>query len=674
MVAGSLSVAAAPSHSQATLSWRYGRTMQPKIGSRKADSAYVTIPRGDYLGNYVKIEFNGQTWWGVIQDGIDSRDGLLDDVTPTGTQSYTAFGLTWFLDQGMPILKSKIRYTGGTLEIDRTIPFNGGTDSAARKNAVGWKNYDATNKCFTDASQTPAPTAWKASDAISYLIANFTPKNAAGTVLVQYELATDAATYLDYELPRTDYDGLTLWQAIVRLVDRKRGLLLMTDVVGNKVRLIVRSQNAASITLPSGGVIPANPDTRSYNFDRAYNVSNPTISTTLLSRYDQVICLGERAGSVFTIRPQTNAEPEWSGDRQTEYRQGASLLTGYSSLNDSDKAAANEDRRAADDLARVYSWWKMKAAWDGRSDTDPSSVSAPYALPKIDADGVADLATRADVQRSGLRIATFLPLRQGLDYHTATITPATNDSDSVDADFLPPILLLKTTAIRSSGDAGWVHGERLNAAAASQSSKRPNNFSVDLSVREDAIGLILKTQGAPQHYLAKDDFSSLAAFDDIPSGEGINKQDWLATIYVQQDQYCRAQYPLQADLPSLDLIRPLILRIANAFLDYVVPGTILAVKAGVLQKTTAGGYVRDDRPRLKDIARLAYEWHGQTRRTLSLSLRGIVSSFSVGHLITTIGAGSTLETINTAITAVTYDFNGGTMQIQTQFGELDFTA
>lgn len=165
-----------------------------------------------------------------------------------------------------------------------------------------------------------------------------------------------------------------------------------------------------------------------------------------------------------------------------------------------------------------------------------------------------------------------------------------------------------------------------------------------------------------------------SSFEAIPSGEGIASSNWLATVYIQQDQFCRAQYPAQADLPQLDLVRPLVLRFANAFLDYVVPGTVLACRAGELLKTAAGGFVRDDRQRLRDIARMAFAWYGTTRRILSLPFRGIVSGFAVGHLITTIGRGATLEEINTAITSVAYDFEGGTMQVQTSFGELDFTT
>lgn len=673
MQALTVAVQAAPGHSSATLLWKYGSTMQPPIGDRAADRDYTPIPRGDFLGNYVRIEFLGQVWWGVFQDVEETEHGLIDGTTPSGVQLYTAFGLTWFLDNGKPITQSKVKYVGGTFTIDRAIPFNGGTDGSRRKNSVAWKNYDSTTKCFTDRGVSATPAAWTAAAAIGYILDNFFPRNAAGDELVPFVLADDADSFLNYELPLVDYDGLTPWQLITRLVDHRRGLLLLTKVVDDEVQLVVRSQNATAITLPSGGTIPANPDLMAYNFDNAVNIKSAKVSATMVRKYDQVICLGERAGSVFTVGPGVNFEADWTSAQATTYNAGASALAGYSSLSTSDKAAANADRRAADDLDRVFSWWRANLSWDGRAWNMPSGSPAPFAFPSIDSDGTVTTTTGANVQRGGLRVADFIPLRAGVDYTAAAITPDTDGSDDADADYLPPILLLKAPAIRSGGsDAGWVHGERLNAGADLNSTKRPYNFSVDLQTREDSFGLKFRTQGAPQHFICRDLFTAPDSSDSVSVSESLTSTSWLATVYVQQDQYCRAQYPKQADLPALDLIRPLVLRFENAFLDYVVPGSVLAVKAGELKTTSAGGFVRDDRKRLEDIARLAYAWHGQTRRILSLQFRGLTSGFEVGHLITTISRGRNVRTINTAITSVQYDLERGGMSVQTQFAEMDF--
>lgn len=670
-----ISFQAGPGQPSALLKYDYGKGMAPAVGARAADTAPATIAKADLLGWYLRIDVSGlPSWYGVIVDKEDHRDALWNAATPSGTEVYTAMGLTWFLDQAKPITQAKVKYSGGTWLIDRTIPFNGGTDGRRGNARCAWKNYDATNKCFTDSSQSVTPTAWKAKHAIEYVIDNFAPVDDSGSVLIPFALHASALTFLDYEIPMLDYDGQTPWQLINRLVDRRRGLGLTSIVDSGTVKLVIFSQNDASISLPGGGTIPANPNTMTYDFDNALNILNASVTTTLQTRYDQVVVRGERAGSVFTVRPQTNFEPDWTTPLKQKYNDGAKLEPGYSTLSDSDKEAANMDRRAADDLARVFSWWRPKSTWNGRADTDPSTGAGPFAFPKIDADGVDDKNTAANVFRAGLRIQPHIPHRQGVDY-TQPITPEIADGDDVETDYIPPMLFLQVPVIRAStADGGWVHCERLNQSIASNSDKRPFTYSVDLAVRDDAPGLILKVVNSPQHVIAQDQFVPVGSFEDIPSGEGIAHNKWLATIYMLQDQYCRAQYPLDADIPTLDLVRQLHLQVPEAYLDYLVPGTIVGVKSGELQKSSLGGWIRDDRKRLKDIARLAFMWFGVDRRILSLSFSGIASGFTVGDLITSIGTGGFSETINTCITSVSYDLQAGAMSVNTQFGEMDFTS
>ena len=674
-IALQLSDQAAPAHPSASILYRYGQAMLPEIGSRPADSALTTIGRGGLIGHYVKIEVDGLgDWYGVLIDSEDTRGGLLNGSIPTGMETYQAFGLTWFLDQ-IPLLKSKVKYPGGSWEIDRAIPFNGGTEPDSkdrRENKVAWKNFDSTLKCFTDRSQTPTPSAWKAKDALEYLIENYAPKDASGAELLPFALHASATTFLDYELGFISYEGRTLWSIINSLIDRRRGLGWNLIVDSGTLKVKVWSQNKTDITLPSGSTIPANPSQTAYNFETAVNIRDAKVTTSLMTRYDQVICRGERAGSVFSIRPQTNFEKDWTDDDKTKYNKAASELTGYGSLSDADKEAANNDFRSQDNLARVFSWWRPKSSWNGRSATHPVNASAPFALPKIDEDGLLDTEAAANIQRAGLRVQSYVPMRQNVDY-TKPIVPELDNDDADDTDYLAPMVWFQLSALRAAPDEGWVHAERLNQSIESNSSKRQQTYSVDVAVREDAPGLILRTVGRPQHYIAQDLYTANSSFEAIASGEGINSDKWLATVYMLQDAYALGVYPKKDDLPSLDLIRPLLLSIPGAHVDWIVAGTVVAVAGGELKKTLNGGFLRDDRKKLNDIARMAFAWYGQQRRILNLSFSGITTGFDVGTLITDIGTGATLEEINTCITCVTYDLIGNRTTLHTQFGELDFT-
>ena len=108
-------------------------------------------------------------------------------------------------------------------------------------------------------------------------------------------------------------------------------------------------------------------------------------------------------------------------------------------------------------------------------------------------------------------------------------------------------------------------------------------------------------------------------------------------------------------------------------MDYVCPGTVVGVKDGILQ-TSNGGFVRDDRAYMKDLAYLAYQWYGVVRRAFSLTYHQLSTLFVPGMLITQIGSGATLESVRSVITKVGYDFRQGTTSIHTQYAELDVTA
>jgi hypothetical protein len=136
-------------------------------------------------------------------------------------------------------------------------------------------------------------------------------------------------------------------------------------------------------------------------------------------------------------------------------------------------------------------------------------------------------------------------------------------------------------------------------------------------------------------------------------------------------------HPAAADLPTLDLVRQLMIKAPGCHLDWLVDGTSVGVLGGALLKNSDGGvWLRDDRVRCADIAKLAFAWYGQQRRTLNLTIQGIVaiSGFDLGVLVEEIGAGATLETINTVITSISYDLVAGTTQISTAFGEIDFAS
>lgn len=682
LVPTSIVSAAAPSHSSAMLRHRYGITQQPPTGTRPADTGPTVVARPDLIGHYLKIVVEGfGTWYGLIPDAAGDRHGVDAQGVEHGVETYTAYGLTWLLENCQPVLQSKCLQDGAPVTINRAIPFNGGTDGRSAADRISTGNFDSGQRVFTDIFETTKPERWKARDAIKYLLQEFPPKGLGGTQPIRFELDQQAEQFLNYELPFTPYEGLTLWQILGQMIDRRRGLgwNAYVDEQAQTVKISVWSQNVQPVLLPSGnGTIPGNPNTTTLNFDSAVNIHSADIVETQLAQYHQVLVFGGRCGSVFSVRPDTNMDSDWSTADQTEYDDGATGETGFSSLSDPEKEAANNDVRAQDKLAHVYSWWRLDPEWNGRADTEPSDSSHNFAFPRLDEDGEPDFTQPAIVQRSGLRFQPFLPMRPQVDY-TGTVDPETALDDDRNQDFLAPALFLQVDPVNedvSANDDGWVHAERLNQSVDSGSTAREYKYSLDVRVRTDAPGLIFQTTGGtPQHFIAEDLFTPDGTYESIPEGEGIDHDSWLATVYMLQDDYVRTAYPLRNDLPAVDVLKVLVLRLPDARLDFLVPKTAVGIAAGeLLLSGTGWGILRDDRDQLKDIARLAFEFYGTSRTALHLTYRELVAGFSLGTLITTIGSGSAQREVNTCITQVEYDLINGETKLVTGFGELDFTA
>jgi hypothetical protein len=673
--------AAAPSHSTARFCFRFGQAMLPAIGSRQPDTAPATIPRPSLLGSFVRMDVDGLgPWYGVIPDNAENRAGVINGVA-LGEQMLTAYGLTWLLDHGRPVHQSRVILDGSPVTINRAIPFNGGTDGRQQPNRVAAANFDPSARVFTDRVESSAVALWTAADAIRYLLKEFPPTDQNGTAKINFELAPGADAFLRYRLPFVAYHNETLWQIINRLIDRRRGLgwHAYVDDQAGKVLLKVWSQNVQPIVLPSGnGTIPRNPDTVAFDFDSAVNIRRAEVTETLLTKYQQVVCEGERSGSVFTLRPGTGFEADWTTAEVDEYNDGATTETGFSTLGDPEKEAYNNDARTADELAHVFSSWRIDPTWNGRADTEPADATQYWAFPLLDDDGNEDTTAAAPVHRAGLRIATYMPMRPNVDY-TGTVEAETSETnDDRDSDFLPPFVLYQLAEINnnlSADDEGWTFAERLNQSVDAGAEARQYKYSVDVRVRENAPGLVLQTIGAPQHFIARDLFVADDTYEDIPTEEGVDSDSWLATIYVQQDDFARGVYPPAEDLPQVDLLQVLVLRVPDAYLDFLVPETVVGVRyGGVLTSSTNWGILRDDRPRLRDIARLAFAWYGVPRRILGLTFREVVAGFNVGDLVTHIGQGTESRDINTAITQVAYDLRAGVTNVSTSFGELDFVG
>jgi hypothetical protein len=148
-------------------------------------------------------------------------------------------------------------------------------------------------------------------------------------------------------------------------------------------------------------------------------------------------------------------------------------------------------------------------------------------------------------------------------------------------------------------------------------------------------------------------------------------QDIEVTIFAEFDQRVEAKWPLGVLATDSDAIKELIIDVPNARLDYLAPDAFIGIDDAGQVIVSTGGYVRDDRALLKDIARSAFQWYGQTRQALSVSRHFLIPDVALGTLVTFVGDAADLEEVNSVVTSQTFDLLAGTVSTQTQFAQLD---
>jgi hypothetical protein len=199
-----------------------------------------------------------------------------------------------------------------------------------------------------------------------------------------------------------------------------------------------------------------------------------------------------------------------------------------------------------------------------------------------------------------------------------------------------------------------------------QNVARPCSFAIRM--QEKHAGLVLTPQGTLPHVLASTLFTPADGADQVDIQPQMDFNFFLATISIQADDYVEASQP--AEPQTTGVLRKLVIDVGHrARLDYVCPSTVVAYKDGGLIYSN-GGFVRDDRPILQNLAQAAWAWYGTPRQSFELTYHQLMN-VRLGALVTSTGAGATEQTINSVITHVQMDLRKGTTTIKTNFAELD---
>lgn len=517
---------------------------------------------------------------------------------------------------------------------------------------------------------------------MKHLLAHFPPVDAGGTAAITWTLAGDVSA-LDYALPTLDIRGMSLFQVINKIVDRKRGIGWFFNSTSQSITIFTHTPTA--ISLPAGGSIPANSNQDTLDFDQAFNVGRAIVRTNSAAKYTQVRVRGARRGGLCTISNLDGTlVPGWNQatatDKTTKYNQAASTQPGYSALSRAEKQARNDAFRQSDELRRVFSHFNLPSNWNGNAG-DGLGGNFQAAIPHIDGDGNVSFVTPADHWPPGLRIAPYIPFLEAADY-TGGTSPVLTTPSGTTPEYRRPFFAVPITQTRpEQGEGGsespvtrWVMIDKLGRLAESEQYGNVGpGWSASVGVQREHPGLVLRVQGeGQQHLLAPQDFLAADDTDDWSANQFVDWRDGLATVYIVGDEHVEAKYPLDSALGSEDFQHVLEISVPDAHLDFVHPLTVVDVQDGQLVRFNANNWIRDDRLRLQNIARVAWEWASISRKTLDVTYRrDLDPNFQLGHLITQIGAAATLETVNTVITQVIYGIADFQVSFKTHYGELD---
>lgn len=674
---------AGPELDYASFSWRYGYK-QP-VGDSNGVRYFYPL---DLPGMYVRVEVEGvpeSAWWyGVIEDDSRKLEGARQTFKPSGQQTLTAYGFGRLLERQRVTVGSTESYA-----VERGLTFNG--DSTAYGEG-GNRSVDVNPLgaySFTDTRRGGA--LWTVGDAVAHLMVLHAPAN------TEWEVDAPAGL-LDRPLPPVATDRRPVKEILDEILTRRRGIgykfQFNPEIL--KIQLVCFSFADEDVTGADGEVIiPANPTATDMDFENALDVE-----ARILYHHgevaDKIVVEGEYATSTLTLRFNEDIGANWTALEELAYLQAASNETGYDDLELEEQYRRNEAWRARDRLRNVFSRFAIVEDWSQRVAPEGEGETEYFAFPVDDDSREYEEGVTEDglpLWNEGLRIAPRLPLQSRLDYSGTRIEDGTfPDSTITEAAYLPPLI------IANLPDDEVLPYQLIDQMITTEEDQ-PRGWSCNVAVADHDAALILRVSDGRQQLLALDDFATAAETDpehDPTYQRGVNWQDFQATLTLLGDHRVSASVEINTapDRPQKVVYIPT----QNMRLDYVVPQTVVAVEDGVLIRTTTGGYVRDDRVRLQQIADLAAAWYGRTRANIVLSVKTVDATFSVGVLVRSVGEiydvpdfdpDFTLNEIiamlalvelqpivskpvNSPITMLEWDFRNARETIETSYAELDF--
>lgn len=674
----------APALPTAQLYWRYGEGYLP--GEQAFREIAPLVGRGQ---NFVRVtcstvDGDQARWYGTLE--VDGRelDGTREELDvagnlvlfPTGKQGLVCYGLEFLLETTF-IYESNFLTPTGSFEVsrrgltfnadglpNRTVSMFGDTYLFKARSDV--RGMEPSAAASTLQSQV---RYWSTRDCVEYLLTYHAPYDGLGLQRFPLRLAGSALAVLPaWDRPILETHGKRLSELLSQLIPRQRLLGWFLEVVAGAggganetVDLEAFSFAEQPIRLEEAGTarIPPNPEQRLLVFDYHAGSAHPVTKTSTLDAVNEVRASGGRRRSCLSTWAYDGTSFAcWSYDQQQRYCTGASGSAGYPAAEEiAERQRLNREARAVDALADVFCHFGFNLL-DFK--TRSAEAGDQYPVAPDDADDTA------------------LPIYMPEVVTLRTIPFAEPGSDRERAPFVLAKLSGDRYAFLDRYAAVADLEKKIDAAG--------RKWSAHVQVPPREFGLTLRVSGGPgQHVFASADFVAVDSSDTLDNVPSANWREFIFTFAIEEDRHCEVVWPIIAEGSP---IRQMHLPCGDNYrLDYVVPRTVIGVDAATGELVRhAGGIVRDDRPVLLRVARLAYEWYKSARTSIEFETTQFRSpdDLWLGHLITGIGdpdvAGAHQMAVNAVVTQIELTFPRGPVgpglptaraKYNTQYGQLD---
>lgn len=694
----SLNLRAAPEIDSANLTIYHGAKINIGQSSFSASSISVdslqdkaikiVIPDTTLEGGESEVEIAKRTvtWFGLI-------DTVTTEGVSVGKLLIQAVGVLKLAEKHKIYSSHCMDQAGAdTQEVEVGLPFNVDVKNyfGVTGNRSVTKRWKLSAETYVFSYESRGRDRWTAKTAVEYLLAWHPPNEFLGIASPEWVVDTQTATDnpADWYDCHIDTDGKSLKELLDELIPRKRALsyYVSYDDVKKKIVLRMFTFVASDLLVSSEGgedkFIKANTNKFTVALQESIWIENDaTVIHSIDQKYDQVIARGERCTSTCTLTfDDSDADvkhfiKDWTTAEEDLFKDASSTTN-----KDANSLYRSEDRRK-----HVYCRFRIADEFNGRDLADN------FVDPLLDQEGEPRQPYNVDtnplghsIRVRGLRLMRQLPLMDRVDYSgnnleslavQAEIEASVSNGDGA-SEYIPPIVIAQDPVTSL-----WVHLDQFSASTGgSKDASVRRTWSCNLHVAKNEPSVELRVSNGRQTLIAKADFltpAPLGVYDNYWDPErqnGIDYRTIQATICIEFER----RLEVSKKLGTSTFSRPdriLNLEIKDARLDYLVPDTVVALGAGV-RFTSDGGYLRDDRGRVKSIVNATAEWYGRTKRAVSFSYKQPRRLMNIGDLITEVdGIGLTAD-INTPVTSITYTFpegnKGGSTKIETGFAEVDF--